>query len=265
MLGITLLSLDAAGGGPAHAQPLAPSAPRAPSETRASFVGAVPLAAGSVEVGSVEAASVDTGAPSMNAASKDAASLDPAVLDMALGALECARRSGSAGERADKVLSVIDFRLPSSTPRLWVIDLDSGATLFTERVSHGRNTGEDAATAFSNIPGSNQSSLGLFRTGEIYVGKHGRSMKLDGLEPGFNDRARDRAIVVHAASYCTGEHVAQWGRLGRSQGCPALDPAVSDAVIDTIRDGTLLFAYYPDPDWLSGSSALRCEGAEDPA
>jgi hypothetical protein len=256
MLGITLLSLDAAGG--AHAQPLAVSEPRAPSETRASFVGAVPL----------EEGSVDTGVPPITGpgpSSKDAASLDPAVLDMALGALECARRSGSAGERADKVLSVIDFRLPSSTPRLWVIDLDSGATLFTERVSHGRNTGEDAATAFSNIPGSNQSSLGLFRTGEIYVGKHGRSMKLDGLEPGFNDRARDRAIVVHAASYCTGEHVAQWGRLGRSQGCPALDPAVSDAVIDTIRDGTMLFAYYPDPDWLSGSSALRCEGARDPA
>lgn len=235
------------------AAPARAAAPAPVARTHASFVGAVPL-----ELASVPPTAGTT-------ANLDLAGLDPAVLDLALGALACARQAGTAGDRADHVLSVIDFRLPSTAPRLWVIDLDSGAALFTERVSHGRNTGEDAAVSFSNIPGSNQSSLGLFRTGEIYVGKHGRSMKLDGLEVGFNDRARDRAIVVHAASYCTAGHVAQWGRLGRSQGCPALDPAVSDAVIDTIRDGTLLFAYYPDPDWLSGSAALRCDAGRDPA
>ncbi|MDP2313096.1 MAG: murein L,D-transpeptidase catalytic domain family protein [Pseudomonadota bacterium] len=225
---------------------LAARADEGAGRTHAAYVGAVPLSA----------AGVPSAVPRPPVS---APGLDPAVLDLALGSLACARQSGTAGEPAANVFSVIDFSLPSTARRLWVIDLDTGATLRTERVAHGRNTGEDDAVAFSNIPGSNQSSLGLYRTAEVYVGKHGRSLKLDGLEPGFNDRARDRAIVVHGASYCTGEHVARWGRLGRSQGCPALDPAISDAVIDTIRDGTLVFAYYPDPTWLSGSSFLHCD------
>lgn len=189
----------------------------------------------------------------------DAPGLDPRVLDLALRARECARKGGAATERADSVLSVIDFSRPSSEPRLWVLDLASGTTLYNERVAHGRTTGDLDATRFSNVPGSNASSVGLYRTAETYVGKHGRSLRLDGLDPGWNDRARDRAIVVHGASYCTLDHVEKWGRLGRSQGCPALDPAVTDAVIDTIRGGTLLFAYYPDADWLAGSSWLACD------
>ncbi|MFZ5475383.1 MAG: murein L,D-transpeptidase catalytic domain family protein [Myxococcota bacterium] len=182
--------------------------------------------------------------------------LDPEVLELALDAMECARKRGEL-DRGD-VLSVIDFRLPSTERRLWVIDLRREEALFVERVAHGRNTGDNDAVSFSNRAGSNRSSVGLYRTGETYVGKHGRSLRLDGLEPGFNDNARSRAIVVHAAGYATLDHVMRWGRLGRSEGCPALDPAVSDAVIDAIRDGTLLFAYYPEPSWLEGSRYLSC-------
>jgi hypothetical protein len=185
--------------------------------------------------------------------------LDPEVLDLALDAVDCARERGVVDDA--HVLSVIDFRLPSTERRLWVIDLDKREAVFVERVAHGRNTGEDLASAFSNRPGSNQSSVGLFRTGETYVGKHGRSLRLDGLEPGFNDRARQRAIVVHGATYCTLDHVMKWGRLGRSEGCPALDPAVTDAVIDTIRDGSLLFAYYPVQEWLGASRFLSCSSS----
>ncbi len=203
-------------------------------------------------------ARADVPAPAAEVAAQALApGLDPAVLALALKARSCASRDGAS---PSTVLSVIDFRLPSSEPRLWVIDTAAGRTLHHERVSHGRTTGELEATAFSNVPGSNASSIGLYRTAEVYTGRHGRSLRLDGLDPGWNDRARDRAIVVHGAEYCTLEHVARWGRLGRSQGCPALDPAVSDAVIDTIRDGTLLFAYYPDADWLSASPWLNCEG-----
>ncbi len=219
-------------------------------------VAVVLLASGIGGAASARAATPAVGSP---------AGLDPVVYDLALEALGCARSAGATSERADRVISVIDFRLPSTAPRLWVIDLATGETLFNERVAHGRTTGDDAAVSFSNIPGSNASSLGLFRTGETYIGKHGRSLRLDGLEPGFNDRARDRAIVVHAASYCTLEHVERWGRLGRSQGCPALDPAVSDAVIDTVRDGTLVFAYFPDTEWLTRSSMLTCDATASAA
>lgn len=181
------------------------------------------------------------------------------VLAQALRARACA---GEVGERPPPegrdVLSIIDFSRPSTEPRMWVVDLDEGKVLFRLRVAHGRASGEDRATWFSNELGSNASSLGLFRTAEVYQGRHGRSLRLDGLEPGTNDRARERGIVVHSAPYCTPEHVARWGRLGRSQGCPALDPEVTDAVIDTIRDGTLLFAWYPDPEWQARSPLLSC-------
>ena len=185
--------------------------------------------------------------------------LDPKLLALAIDSLACAQGAGLAeGDQAASVLSIIDFRLPSTAPRLWVLDLVHHTTLFVERVAHGRTTGEDLAVKFSNTPHSNASSVGLFRTGETYIGKHGRSLRLDGLEPGFNDNARSRGIVVHAADYCTAEHVDAYGRLGRSQGCPALDPGVSAAVIDTIRDGTLLFAYFPEADWLATSRFLHC-------
>jgi len=186
------------------------------------------------------------------------AGLDADVLALALAARSCALDEGELKARKASTLTVIDYSLPSTDRRLWVLDLDSGEVLFHELVAHGKNTGANRARDFSNEPGSLQSSLGVFRTGRTYSGKHGYSLRLDGLEPGVNDNARDRAIVIHGASYVTEGFAAQHGRLGRSWGCPALDPTVSDGVIDTIRGGTLLVAYYPDDEWLEGSALLTC-------
>lgn len=212
-----------------------------------------------VDTGSGDAVTDLDLSPLLDLPQISAPGLDPALLDLALTSLSCARREGVADSpQAEKILSIIDYRLPSTARRLWVLDLEHASTLFVERVAHGRTTGEDIASHFSNVPHSNASSVGLFRTGETYTGQHGRSLRLDGLEPGFNDAARARGIVVHAADYCTSEHVDTYGRLGRSQGCPALDPGVSTAVIDTIQGGTLLFAYYPESDWLETSRFMHC-------
>jgi hypothetical protein len=116
-----------------------------------------------------------------------------------------------------------------------------------ELVAHGRNTGDDRARRFSNRPGSLQSSLGTFVTGRTYQGRHGLSLRLRGLDAGLNDRAEARAIVVHGAEYVSPDIVRRLGRLGRSQGCPALEPGVAARVIDLIRGGSVLFAWYPTP------------------
>ncbi len=187
------------------------------------------------------------------------AGLDAEVYELALTALRSARDAGDISSRHDHVLTVIDYSLASTERRLWVFDLEAEEVLFRELVAHGQNTGSNRARHFSNDEGSHQSSLGVFRTGRTYRGKHGYSLKLDGLEPGFNDNARDRAIVIHAADYVTEDFIAANGRLGRSWGCPALDPAVANDVIDTIRGGTLLVVYYPDDVWLSGSAYLATE------
>lgn len=184
------------------------------------------------------------------------AGLAPEVLEAAERSHRCAAAWGQA---EGSVVTVIDFSLPSTEPRLWVLDLDSEAVLHHELVAHGRNTGEDLATAFSNVEGSRRSSLGVFRTAEVYHGKHGRSLRLDGLEPGFNDRARERAIVMHGADYVSEDFARRHGRLGRSWGCPALAQDVAQQVIDKIAGGTLLFAYYPDEGWLEGSRYLACD------
>lgn len=183
----------------------------------------------------------------------------PEVLRLARRAYECGRLRGDFRQ---PVLTIIDYSLPSTEPRLFVVDLDSGDVVFRELVAHGRGSGEDYAVAFSNQEGSKQSSLGLFRTAGTYMGGHGYSLRLVGLEPGVNDRAEERAIVMHAAPYATAEFAALHGRLGRSWGCPALDPAVCGAVIDRIKDGTALFAYYPDSTWLSQSPYLNCEAVQ---
>jgi hypothetical protein len=177
-------------------------------------------------------------------------------LRLALQAIECASARGLFED--DSTLTLIDYSRPSTEPRLWVLDARTGAVRFRELVAHGRATGENLARHFSNREGSRQSSLGLFRTAETYHGRHGYSLRLDGLEPGVNDRARERAIVMHGADYATPAFSARHGRLGRSWGCPALDPAVHREVIDTIRGGTALFAYYPDEAWLAESAYLHC-------
>lgn len=126
---------------------------------------------------------------------------------------------------------------------MWVYDLRSRTLLYEELVSHGRGSGRTIATAFSNEPDSHMSSLGLFRTGEAYVGSNGYSLRLDGLDAGVNDRARDRAIVIHGAPYVNADLARANGYLGRSWGCPAVRPAVARNLIDTVKGGSLLFAY----------------------
>jgi hypothetical protein len=152
---------------------------------------------------------------------------------------------------------VIDFSRPSTQKRLWVYDLRSRALLFHEHVAHGRGSGANMASSFSNVPESYQSSLGLFRTGEAYVGKHGLSLRLDGLERGINDRARERAIVIHGADYVNATTAQAQGRLGRSLGCPAVRPEIAKPLIDAVKEGGLLFAYYPEQSWLEGSTYLN--------
>ncbi len=184
-----------------------------------------------------------------------ARSLDGTVLRLALNAAACARGTGAVAN--DGLLTIIDYSKASTEPRLWVLDLEREQVLFEELVAHGRGSGENFATRFSNAEGSHQTSLGLFRTADTYVGSNGYSLRLDGLERGVNDHARDRAIVMHGAPYVSEDHLRTVGRLGRSHGCPALRPAIARTVIDTIKQGSLVFAYYPDKQWLRGSRFLN--------
>lgn len=178
------------------------------------------------------------------------------VLELALKATACATTSGAVDE-TPATLTLIDYSRPSTAPRLWVFDLHTGGLLFTELVAHGRNTGDNFATRFSNDMNSRQSSIGLFVADEPYFGANGYSLRLDGLDEGFNDRARDRAIVLHGAPYVDARLAATQGRIGRSWGCPALRPAIAEKVIDRIRGGGVIFSYYPDHDWLKTSRFLN--------
>jgi hypothetical protein len=148
------------------------------------------------------------------------------------------------------LLTVIDYSLPSTQKRLWIIDLAQQKILLHTVVAHGRNSGALLAEKFSNRPESYQSSLGFFQTGEAYQGKHGYSLRLDGLETGINDQARARAIVIHGADYAKEMVAATAGRLGRSLGCPAVPPDLSTPLIKLIKEGSLLFIYGKDPNYL---------------
>src|SRR6185312_7178934 len=139
------------------------------------------------------------------------------------------------------VLTVVDLSKPSHEKRMWIVDVLNKTLLLNTWVAHGQGSGGDLASAFSNNDESHQSSLGFYLTDDIYFGKHGRSLRLDGLDAGFNSSARARDIVVHAAPYVSQQTINQLGRLGRSFGCPAVSPEVSDFVINTIKNKTLLF------------------------
>ncbi len=143
------------------------------------------------------------------------------------------------------ILTLIDFSLSSNSKRLWVIDLSTNTVLFNSLVAHGKNTGEEFATRFSNASESFKSSLGFYATGEIYNGKHGMSLKLDGLEKGVNDNARSRGVVMHAADYVSNFFIKAHKRLGRSQGCPALPEELTQEIINTIKNKSCLYIYHP--------------------
>ncbi|TRX38745.1 murein L,D-transpeptidase catalytic domain family protein [Flavobacterium sp. ZT3R18] len=154
------------------------------------------------------------------------------------------------------ILTLVDFSLSSNAKRLWVIDLRTNEVLFQSLVAHGRNTGEEFATRFSNSAESFQSSLGFYATGEIYKGKHGLSLKLDGLEKGINDHARQRAVVVHGADYVSDSFIRGNKRLGRSQGCPAIPVELVSEIISIIKDKSCLYIYHPSIDHTKESKLI---------
>jgi len=156
-----------------------------------------------------------------------------------------------------KIITIIDFSKPSTQERFFVIDLQNKRVLYKSLVAHGKNSGENIANSYSNDSESLKSSLGFFLTAETYSGKHGYSLKLDGLEPGINDNARQRAIVIHGADYVSASYAKQNGRLGRSWGCPALPIDSSKEIIDQISEGSCLFIYGTDKEYLKASKILN--------
>jgi hypothetical protein len=155
------------------------------------------------------------------------------------------------------IITIIDYSKPSSKERFFVFDLVNKQILYKTLVAHGRNSGEEKAESFSNNPKSLKSCLGFFLTAETYNGKHGYSLSLDGLEPGINDNARARSIVIHGADYVSPGFIEKYGRLGRSWGCPALPVGVSKVIIDKISEGSCIFIYGNDPDYSKKSKILN--------
>jgi len=151
------------------------------------------------------------------------------------------------------IIAIADLSQPSTAKRLYVIDLNQHKLLYNTWVAHGKNTGENLAKGFSNNSGSLKSSLGFYLTGESYSGQHGLSLRLHGMEPGYNDNAYDRAIVIHGADYVNEQVIRQTGRLGRSFGCPAVNPQLAKPIISALGEGSVVFVYYPDKNYLSHS------------
>ncbi|OKA17570.1 hypothetical protein BOH74_22505 [Pseudomonas versuta] len=199
----------------------------------------------------------NTSSPGLyNSLAQAAPELNPQALKSALSAMQCAVSNGASPAQN---LAVIDYSQPSTARRLWIFDLRKKTLVLRDLVAHGQKSGENFATQFSNNEGSHQSSLGLFRTQESYQGANGYSLRMDGLEPGINDSARERAIVIHPASYVNTLWSQTQGRIGRSQGCPAVRPQVARQVVDKLKDGQFMFAWYPDQHWLQSSAYLNCK------
>jgi hypothetical protein len=216
--------------------------------------GAAPLPAPALGLPSQPAAPALTTAERLAALAPGA---DPRVIELAVAARECAIANGDATGAGNR-LAVIDYSMPSTQKRMWVFDVSDARLLYAEHVAHGQGSGENYARAFSNREGSHQTSLGLFRTAETYMGGNGYSLRMDGLDPGFNDQARTRAIVMHGAPYVDPAAAQSRGRLGRSHGCPAVRAQVAREIIDTLKGGQFVFSYYPDPDFLRSARMLAC-------
>lgn len=157
------------------------------------------------------------------------------------------------------ILSIVDLSQPSNKKRLYVVDLASKKLLFNTYVSHGRNSGDLIANRFSNVNSSFQTSLGFYQTLNTYMGRHGLSLQLKGLEKGFNDNVYNRNIVIHGADYVCEDFIKRTGRLGRSQGCPAVPYADSKGIIEAVKGGTCLFVFSPDAHYLKNSPYLSSE------
>lgn len=160
------------------------------------------------------------------------------------------------GKIENEVLTIVDFSLSSKEERMWVIDMNTKQILLQSLVAHGRNSGFEFADNFSNQSESYKSSLGFYLTGEVYQGKHGTSLRLDGMEYGINNNARDRAVVIHGADYASKDFVKAHGRLGRSQGCPAVPYSVHKELISTIKNKSVLFIYHPSRNYVAKSKLV---------
>jgi hypothetical protein len=158
--------------------------------------------------------------------------------------------------RNSDILAIVDFSQSSKQKRLYIVDMRNYKVLMNTYVAHGKNTGLNTAERFSNIPESLQSSLGFYVTKQTYIGKHGLSLRLAGMERGFNDNAEARAIVMHGAEYI-GPHRVKSSYMGRSFGCPAVPQAQSKEAINILKDGTCLFIYHPSQQYLHGSKILN--------
>lgn len=168
-----------------------------------------------------------------------------------------------SNQLSDKeIITLIDFRKSANEKRLWVVDLKEKKVLFHSLVAHGRNSGDVFASKFSNKHESNQSSLGFYITGSTYIGKHGVSLKLHGVEKGINDQAEARAIVMHGAEYVSDAYIKRVGRLGRSFGCPAVPMSIHKEVVTQLAGGTCLFIFYPDQNYLSSTRFGKAEMEE---
>jgi hypothetical protein len=159
----------------------------------------------------------------------------------------------------NQILSILDLSQSANTDRFWVLDLKNNIVLYNTYCAHGKGSGEEFANSFSNVEQSLQTSLGFYRTGETYQGGHGLSMYLHGLDTGYNDAAYKRYIVVHGADYVSTEFISKHQRLGRSWGCPALPQELTAEIINKIKEGSCLFLYYPDSQYLSDSKWIKKE------
>lgn len=176
------------------------------------------------------------------------------VLSTALAGYHSLKEQGKVSR--DGILTVIDFNRPSVDERLFVIDVNRGRLLYSGLVAHGRGSGDVYAQNFSNLPGSRQSSLGFYTTGDTYDGKNGYSLRLQGMERGINDNAESRSIVIHGANYVSHDFIKKYGRLGRSEGCPAISFDSFQQVINLIKGGSCLFIYHGGRDF-AGKSSLQ--------
>lgn len=189
--------------------------------------------------------------------------LAPEVFNKAMRGYLNLKQAGKLQGR--EILSIVDFTKSSTSNRLWIIDLKQNKVLYNTYVAHGQGSGMEYATAFSNEDNSHQSSLGFYVTGEVYVGQHGNSLRLNGMDNGFNSAALQRGVVVHAADYVSKETISGQGRLGRSWGCPAVNPKLAPAIINTLKNGTCMFLYYPQQQYLKTAYWLNKKVQNVPA
>jgi hypothetical protein len=186
----------------------------------------------------------------VNHLSRKAPELNKKVLAYALTAYH---KASQKGEVKKPVLTVIDYSLPSSKQRMWIFDVSKERLLYQTYVANGQNSGMAVPNHFSNQPSSKATSLGTFVTKDVYMGHKGYSLNLQGLEKGFNDNAYNRRVVMHGAWYMEPSFIKQSGRAGRSWGCPSIADSLAKPVINTIKGGSVIFAYYPDRNYLTHS------------